>query len=97
MGVSSNPTGDAWIRENGWRHEVAATAGRWELRVYPDQRPPQIMIADKTSTLRAEASVRREGPAWVVQSAAAIVPAHDAFPDAVAAFRWWVAEVGVRS
>lgn len=94
MGVQNAPKGFDLFLENGWRHEVVATSGRYELRVYPERRPVLVAIALSTSLLAAKAHVRQRTGGWVVEGTDAIAPAHEAFEDPIAAFRWWVRESG---
>ncbi len=91
MGVQNAPKGFDLFLENGWMHEVVATSGRYELRVYPERLPVLVSIAVSTSLLAAKAIVRQTSGEWVVEGTVDYLPAHEPFPDPIAAFRWWMA------
>jgi hypothetical protein len=93
MGVQNAPKGFDLFLENGWRHEVVATSGRYELRVYPERLPVLVSIAVSTSLLAAKAFVRQRTDGWVVEGTVDVVLAHEQFPDPIAAFEWWIREI----
>jgi hypothetical protein len=92
MGVSNAPKGFDLFLENGWAHDVIASSGWWELRLYPQQVPAMWVITARTSLLRAEASVRQDSVGWRVKGMLDAEPAESVFTDPITAFHWWAKE-----
>lgn len=92
MGVPNRPADDKFFAEAGWRHVVVASSGRYELRVFPDRQPGQAAICVRTARLKAEAVLRPSYAGWVMYGTEVELPAHEPFPDPVAAFQWWLNE-----